>query len=241
MCGRYTYALTDWPKVWRDFLGAEAGLPLEKTWNVAPTRKVPVVRLHPETGARELRQMVWGLVPAWAKDMSIGSKLINARGETVAEKPSFRPAFKKRRCLMLSTGWYEWQDAGTKENRPWFIRVKGVEVIAFAALWETWTSKEHPEAGAVETCAIITIEANEAMAKVHHRMPVILPPEDWAAWLDPARQEPADLMAFIKACPASWIEAHPVSRKVNNARTDGPDLILPDDAPPEPQQGILIA
>lgn len=227
MCGRYTYAMTNWPKVWRDFLGGEVPMPSERTWNIAPTQKVPVVRLHPDTGVREVRSMVWGLVPSWAKDMSIGSKLINARGETVAEKPSFRAAFKARRCLMLSTGFYEWQFAGEKRAQPWFIRVKRMEVFAIAGIWETWTSKEHPEAGPIETCALITIHANEAMTHVHHRMPVILPPEDWAAWLDPSRQDPADLQSFIKPCPAEWITVHPVSKAVNSPRHNTEALVAP--------------
>lgn len=227
MCGRYTYAMTNWPKVWKDFLGGAVPQPAERTWNVAPTQKVPVVRIRADTGAKELVHLVWGLVPSWAKDMTIGSSLINARGETVAEKPSFRAAFRKRRCLMLSTGFYEWQNPGTKKKQPWFIRVKDIEVFAFAALWESWTNPVHKEVGTIETCAIITVEANAAMAHIHHRMPVILPPEDWAAWLDPAQQDPAVLKTFVRACPPDWIETRPVSSAVNNARNNGPELLEP--------------
>ncbi|MEK7475267.1 MAG: SOS response-associated peptidase [Candidatus Coatesbacteria bacterium] len=240
MCGRYTFnplqGMT--PDQLRLFGGHESksvggdGMKLfaglERTWNVAPTRKVPVVRVHPTTGTRELVPMLWGLVPSWAKDLTIGSKLINARGETVAEKPAFRAAFRKRRCLMLTTGFYEWQNAGTKASRPWFIRVKDQEVFAFAGIWESWENKARPELDVIETCAIITIEANETMQQVHHRMPVILSPDDYEAWLDPARHDPTELLAFVKPCPAEWLTLHPVSTKVNNPRNDGADLIEPE-------------
>lgn len=221
--------MTNWPKVWADFLGpaAEAMPPLERTWNVAPTRKVPVVRVHQETGAREVTLMTWGLVPSWATDPSIGSRMINARGETVAEKPAFRAAFKRRRCLMLTSGFYEWQNAGEKNSRPWFIRLKHLEVFAFAALWETWRDQARPDAPGLETCAIVTIEANAAMQGVHHRMPVILDPRDWACWLDPARQDPAELLPLLKPCPPEWLELHPVSRGVNNPRNDREALTAP--------------
>src|SRR5688572_3072736 len=213
MCGRYTYAMTKWPKVWADLLGDVAGLPLERSWNLAPTRKVPVVVAEPGTKRPLLKEMVWGLVPSWAKDMTIGSRLINARGETVAEKPAYRAAFRQRRCLMLTTGFYEWQHAGTKDARPWFIRHKDAEVFAFAAIWETWTNQAVPEIGTVETCAIVTIHANAAIAPVHHRMPVILDPDDYAKWLDPARRDPEDVKPLIRPCPPDWISLHPVSRK----------------------------
>lgn len=236
MCGRYTYAMTNWPKVWKDFLGGAVPQPAERTWNVAPTRKVPVVRMHPATGEREFTQLVWGLVPSWAKDFSVGSAMINARGETVAEKPAYRSAFRKRRCLMLTTGFYEWEAAGTRQSRPWFIRHTGQEVFAFAAIWESWEDKAHPAIGVIETCAIITIHANTTMARIHDRMPVILDPADYAAWLDPARQDPADLLSFVKPCPPEWLAIHPVSRKVNNARNNGPELIAPDETPAGPEQ-----
>ncbi len=228
MCGRYTYAMTNWPKIWRDFLGGAVPHPAERTWNVAPTQRVDVVRVHPETGAREACRMVWGLVPPWAEDMSIGSRMINARAETVAEKPAFRAAFRKRRCLMLSTGFYEWQDPGTKKAQPWFIRVKDTEVFAFAAIWERWTSPAQRAIGTIETCAIITTAANEVMAPIHHRMPVILPPEEWAAWLDPARQDAAELKAHLRACPPEWLETRRVSKAVNNARNNSPALTEPE-------------
>ena len=243
MCGRYTFnplqGLT--PAQIRLFAGHETkgvagnGLlqlaGLERTWNVAPTRKVPVVRIHPVTGVRELTSMVWGLVPSWARDRTIGSKLINARGETVAVKPAFRAAFRKRRCLMLTTGFYEWQNAGTKESRPWFIRVRDQEVFAFAGLWESWRDKTRPESEMVETCAIITIHANDAMRQIHERMPVILPPEAYERWLDPTRQDPEELQALVQPCPAEWLTVHPVSKKVNDPHHDGPDLIAPDGSP----------
>jgi putative SOS response-associated peptidase YedK len=197
----------------------------ERTWNVAPTRLVPVVRVHPETGKREVTRMVWGLIPSWAKEPSIGSKLINARGESVAEKPAFRSAFRRRRCLMLSTGFYEWQNAGTPASRPWFIRLKDAEVFAFAGLWERWENKAASPPVVVETCAIITIGANEAMKPVHHRMPVILDPGDYEGWLDPSRQDPAAILPFVKACPAEWLILHPVSKRVNNPHNDGPELV----------------
>ena len=234
MCGRYTYALTNWPKVWRDFLGDDSFFVAERTWNVAPTRKVAVVRINPESKKKELVQLTWGLIPSWAKDASIAANLINARGETAATKPAFRAAFKKRRCLMLTTGFYEWKDAGTKTAQPWFIRHKEMEVFAFAALWEHWKNPLQ-ELVEIETCAIVTIQANQAMSRVHHRMPVILDPGDWNAWLDPELQDPERIQAFIKPCPDEWLQLHPVSKKVNSARNDSADLILPSE-PPEQKE-----
>ncbi len=231
MCGRFTYAMTNWPKVWKDFLNLDSPPVLERVWNVAPTRKVPVVRLNQQTGDREFVQLVWGLVPSWAKEMSVGSQMINARGETVATKPAFRAAFRQRRCLMLSTGFYEWQHAGEKRAQPWFIRVKHLDVFAFAAIWESWTPKGQPDAR-IETCAIITIEANETMKRVHHRMPVILDPEDWARWLDPTNQDPERLQHFLKPCPPEWLTMHQAPLAVNNARNNSPDLIEPKPALP---------
>lgn len=228
MCGRFTRVIP----AWTDELDLLFGLaisrpPLESSWNVAPTQQVQVVRVNPETGARELLWMTWGLIPSWAKDRRIGSDLINARGETVAVKPAFRSSFRKRRCLILTTGFYEWQPTeGGKQ--PWFIRLTDRAVFAFAGIWDRWAPPEGPP---VQSCAIITIEANELMRTIHHRMPVILDPQDYGTWLDPAVQDPAVLTPLLAQYPAARMTAHPVSRNVNSPKLNDPRLVEPVEPP----------
>jgi putative SOS response-associated peptidase YedK len=216
MCGRFLInALPgDVAKVFA--VPEEPSLFPEPRYNVAPTQTVPVV--VEENGARRLRAMRWGLIPSWAKDPSIGYKTINAKCETVAEKPSFRSAFKKRRCLVPASGFYEWRKEGGKKL-PILMRPKS-GLFAFAGLWETWNGDEQP----LDTFTIITTEANELVRPVHDRMPVALRPEDFAAWFDTTG---GDVLPLLRPYPADAMTATPVNPWVNDARHQGPECIEP--------------
>lgn len=190
-------------------------------YNVAPTQDVSVVLNESPT---RLSVVQWGLIPGWAKDPGIGAQMINARAETVAEKPAFRSAFKKRRCFVLADGFYEWRKEGDgKTKTPMYLRLKSGEPFALAGLWEVWNS---PEGEPRRTCTIITTEPNELVAPIHNRMPAILPRDAEAAWLD-GSLEPAALMALLKPYPADQMQAHAVSRRVNAPQNDEPALIEP--------------
>jgi putative SOS response-associated peptidase YedK len=207
MCGRY--ALHASPEVVALQFGLASVPAFAPRYNIAPAAPVLVVRTD---GAAMLK---WGLVPRWARDPSMGARLNNARAETVAEKPSFREAFRRRRCLIPASGFYEWKLEG-KLKQPYYIHPAAGELLAFAGLWERW---EGP-GGALETCAIITTEPNAVMAPIHERMPVIVAPADYGRWL-------AGADGLLRPCPPEAIAAHPVSRAVNRAANDGPDLLLP--------------
>jgi len=167
----------------------------------------------------------WGLVPAWAQDPNIGNRMINARAESLAEKPSFRAAYKRRRCLVLADGFYEWQPTpGSKAKTPMFIRLKSGGPFAFAGLWEAW---HLDQADALLSCTIITTTPNALMEKIHNRMPVILKPEAYPLWLDPSEQTPDKLDKLLKPYPASQMTAFAVSRLVNDPKNDSPDCIKP--------------
>jgi len=188
-------------------------------YNIAPTQSVIVVN---DTGQRQLVQMRWGLIPSWAKDPAIGNRMINARAETLTVKPAFRVALRKRRCLILADGFYEWQKK-EKIKQPMFIRLKSREPFGFAGLWEHWNS---PEGEEILTCTIITTEANELLKQVHERMPVILPREKEDEWLDP-NAEPSRLLELLKPYPSDLMEFYEVSRLVNSPANDTPDCIVP--------------
>jgi putative SOS response-associated peptidase YedK len=220
MCGRFVIQLNP-----RD--AATFGVSLVEPWgprfNVAPTQLVPVV--VERDGARELRPMVWGLVPSWASDPASGNRMINARAETVATKPAFRWAFKLRRCLILASSFYEWQEVpGAKKRQPHVIGLASGEPFAFAGLYETW---QPPEGGeAVETCTIITCAANAVMAEVRHRMPVILPPETHDRWL--GSESPLDdLQTLLVPYPGEGMRTYPVTTRVNNPRYDDQLCLTP--------------
>jgi putative SOS response-associated peptidase YedK len=218
MCGRFTLSVS------KENIGRAFSLKqvpdIVAQYNIAPTQMVGVV-LHPSNAdENEFHYLRWGLIPSWAKDGGMGAKLINARAETVAEKPSFRSAFKHRRCLILADGFYEWQRLEDKKQ-PFYFRLKD-GLFGFAGLWEQW---ESPEAE-ITSCAIITTEANELMEPVHNRMPVIVAPEDYDLWLDPL-QKPEPLQQLLKPYPTEKMTAYPVSTKVNNPRYNEPECILP--------------
>jgi putative SOS response-associated peptidase YedK len=192
-------------------------------YNIAPTQSVAAVRATPDAGRRELVPLRWGLIPSWAKDPKVGNRLLNARAETVAETPAFRAAFKRRRCLILADGYYEWTGSKGKKQ-PWHFHLHGNRPFAFAGLWEHWRP---PEGEPVETCTIITTEANELAAKYHDRMPVILHAAEYAHWLDPEQQAADDLKPLLVPYPADELEVAAASPLVNSPKNDRPECLAP--------------
>jgi putative SOS response-associated peptidase YedK len=189
-------------------------------YNIAPTQGIPVARLA-EDGRRTVSELRWGLIPSWARDAKIAYSLINARAETVAEKPAFRTAFKARRCLIPASGFYEWVPTGGKHKQPYHFHLKVGKPFAFAGLWERWHGGDGEP---VESCSIITTEANAVVRPVHERMPVILAPDDFAAWLDP-HTSVADLHALLRPYPEGEMAAAPANPYVNNPRNQGPQCL----------------
>jgi putative SOS response-associated peptidase YedK len=202
--------------------GVAAAPAVEARYNIAPTQFVAAVR---DTGGpREVAMLYWGLVPSWAKEKAIGARMINARAETLAEKPSFRNAFRRRRCLVLADGYYEWQRSGPVKQ-PYFISFAGGEPFGMAGLWERWRDPASGES--LESCCIVTTAPAPAVAHVHDRMPVIVPPAAYAEWLDP-RNEATDRLARLLGPTAEpGLQARRVSRRVNDARNQGDDLVAP--------------
>lgn len=219
MCGRFVQATPG--EVIAEVFGLSEVPELAFRYNVAPTQKAAVVRQ--QAGGRELSFCRWGLIPSWAKHPSIGNRLINARAETLDEKPSFRRALVYRRCVIPATGFYEWKrEAGTKI--PYFFRLQSGQPMALAGLWEHW---QPPEGPPVESFTIITTEANDFMKAVHDRMPAILPEKALALWLDPVPGDAAFFLELLKPAPPGWLLAFPVAPKVNNPAYDAPDCIVP--------------
>jgi putative SOS response-associated peptidase YedK len=194
---------------------------LEPRYNVAPTQMVAVVRLDAETARRELRLLKWGLIPFWAKDTTIGSRLINARAETAADKPAFRAALKYRRCLVPADGFYEWKHRD-KKRQPYFFGSADKKPFAFAGLWERW---EGPHVEAIESCTVLTTDSNELLQPIHDRMPVILKAEDYDLWLDPTVTKPELLKHLLKPYQSEEMTGYPVTSMVNKAAYESPDCI----------------
>ncbi|GIW78580.1 MAG: DUF159 family protein [Gemmatales bacterium] len=220
MCGRYTLRAT--PAAIAKEFGLSNVPPLSPRYNIAPTQNVPVVRLAGNTGPRELALLRWGLIPSWATDLSIGNRLINARSETAADKPAFRAAFRKRRCLVVADGFYEWKKTDGKKQ-PYFIKRCDDRPFAFAGLWESCPHNDER----IETCTILTTAANDWMKPLHDRMPVILPPERYDRWLDPTIEQPDELRSLLRPIALEELEAYPVSTLVNNPRFDSPRCVEP--------------
>ena len=218
MCGRYTLK-TPLNVLTERFDIGEAPSSITPSYNIAPTQHVATVLS--ENGKRKLEMLRWGLIPSWADDPEIGNRMINARAETVAEKPSYRRAFKKSRCLILADGFYEWQktDSG---KQPFHIRMRDESPFAFAVLWESWDKGD-----GIRSCTIITTDANDLVGEVHNRMPVILHPEDYEMWLDPDFDEREPLTSLLKPFPAEAMEAYPVSRRVNKPSNNEPGILEP--------------
>ena len=233
MCGRYTltgriedlllhYGLGE--------MGEELLADYLPRYNIAPTQLVPAI-LRAEDGSPSLELLRWGLVPAWADDPAIGNRMINARGETVASKPSFRSAFSKRRCLLPADGWYEWRKlAGGKNKQPYHIALASGDPFAFAGLWEQWTPKSGGEA--LRTCTIITTVAAPAIRPIHDRMPALLTEQGRDAWLD-LQADRESLQGLLRPYPGEELRAYPVSRLVNAPANDRPECVEPAPEPSE--------
>lgn len=215
MCGRFALGVPQEQLKLNFGLDDCADFPVR--YNISPGTDTPVIRQSPE-GKRVLHLLRWGLVPRWAPDPSIGAKLNNARGETVAEKPSFKAAFSRRRCLIPASGFFEWKTEG-KLKQPYFISLKSGKPIALAGIWESWKAPDETE---LRTACIITTSANEVMAPIHDRMPVIVAPENWKAWLVAPAGEIGGLVAPFDA---AGMQAWPVSKRVSRSSEEGADLI----------------
>jgi putative SOS response-associated peptidase YedK len=222
MCGRFI--LTSPVESLAKIFGFSERPNLAPRYNIAPTQLIAAVRTGDE-GERHLAVLHWGLVPFWAKEKSIGARMINARAETAAEKPAFRAAFRHRRCLVPANGFYEWQRAADGGKQPYLIRRPDGEPFAFAGLWESWESKENGEV--LESCSILTTDANRTLEPIHHRMPVILNQAGVDAWLAPGSERGKELQALLKPAPDDLLEAFPVSREVNKVANDSPALLDP--------------
>ena len=219
MCGRYV--ITSSPAVIRALFGYPEQPNFPARYNVAPTQPIPLVRLH--EGKRHFALMRWGLIPAWVKDPKTFSLLINARGESVIDKPAFRNAMRRRRCLIPADGFYEWKDVSGRKQ-PYFLHLRAGGPFAFAGLWETWTG---PNGEELDTAAIVTTRANRTLAAFHDRMPVIVPPEAFDLWLDSAKVDAQTASALIAPAREDLFEAYEISAAVNRAANDSPDLIAP--------------
>jgi len=221
MCGRFTLSVdpADLQTAFPEFVFPAQNI---KRYNIAPSQPVLVL---PNDGKSTADYFVWGLIPMWAKDASIASRLINARAETLAEKSSFRGAYKYKRCLIFANGFYEWKSQpGTKLKIPYFIQLKSGQPFAFAGLWDEWHA---PDGSQVKSCTIITTEPNALMSTLHNRMPVILPPAIYTQWLDSAPQKPETLQNLLTQYPAEEMTAHPVPTLVNSPANDRPELVMP--------------
>jgi len=221
MCGRFTLTV-DAHQIREAFPWISVPENVQPRYNIAPSQPIAVV---PNDRNNELDYFVWGLVPSWAKDPNIGNRMINARGETVEEKPSFRAAFRRRRCLILADGFYEWKkEEGQKAKTPFYIRMKNNKPFAFAGLWENWHA---PDGSHILSCTIITTQPNELLQEIHNRMPIILPEREYKNWLQPDEALVTELKPLLIPYPSEEMTAYPVSRLVNNPANESPSCIQP--------------
>ena len=221
MCGRFSLSKSDQDVA--DLFRVRDVPALRSRYNIAPSQPVAAVLVAQGASERQLRHLAWGLVPSWADDPAIGDRMINARSETAATKPAFRAAFKHRRCLVPADGFYEWRKAGWRKQ-PHFISLEDRALFAFAGLWEHWESADGSE---VDSFAILTTEPNALCAKIHNRMPVILPSDAYDSWLDPDNQDAAAVSAMLGPFPAEQMTAYAVSSHVNDPRHDDPRCMEP--------------
>ncbi len=220
MCGRFTLA-SDRSALEEIFPGVEFPEPLSPRYNIAPSQLIAAVC---NTGSNMVELLQWGLIPHWAKDPKVGHKMINARAESLAQKPSFSEPFRKKRCLVLADGFYEWKkEPGGKAKTPMYIRLRSGLPFAFAGLWDVWRSQGEE----IHSCTIITTDSNELVAGIHDRMPVILSPADYAEWLDARERKPETLQGMLKPYPSEELEAFEVAAKVNDPKFESPECVLP--------------
>jgi putative SOS response-associated peptidase YedK len=221
MCGRFTLTV-ETADLQEAFTGFEFPPKIGPRYNIAPSQPVLVL---PNDGKNKADFFVWGLIPSWTKDPTIGSRMINARAETLAEKPSFRGPYRYKRCLIPADGFYEWQQQpGARVKIPHYIRLKNQHPFAFAGLWDEWLGTDGSQ---IKSCAIITTAPNALIKNIHERMPVILRPEDYAKWIAPESRQPTELQPLLNAYPAEEMEAYPVKTLVNQAKLDLPEMIQP--------------
>jgi putative SOS response-associated peptidase YedK len=226
MCGRFLNKLPP-AETARLFATKNVAPNYPARFNIAPTDPVLAVRFNPKTGQRSLDALRWGLVPHWAKDLSMGARLINARAETLATTTAFRDAFQRRRCLIPASGFYEWQKDG-KTRTPYAVLPADDPLFAFAGLWENWRdAAAGADAPWIRSCSIVTGEPNALLAPIHDRMPVILPREAWPLWLGEAPADAAALAALLRPYPAERMRVYPVAPRVNSVKNDDPSLIEP--------------
>lgn len=238
MCGRFTLSAS--AQRLQEFFPLYEFPAYAARFNIAPTQDVLAVRQESETGTPHPVWLRWGLIPFWAEDKKIAASLINARSETVADKPAFRDAFKRRRCLILADGFYEWKKGIAKKDpkQPYHVRMTDSRPFAFAGLWEFWKGEEPP----IESCTILTTDANEIVQPLHDRMPVILEPRDYQRWLDPAPRDPGELQEMLRPFPTEEMTAIAVSARVNNVQNDGPEcLAIQSVAAQSESQGSLFS
>jgi putative SOS response-associated peptidase YedK len=219
MCGRFS--LSQPTEALAQRFQLDEVPPLESQYNIAPTNSVATVLVYPANKKRQFRLLHWGLIPSWAKNPQIGAKMINARAETVAQKPAFRAAFRHRRCLVLADGFYEWQQLEGKKQ-PYYIQIQDGQPFAFAGLWEHWKGSD---GSVIDSCTLLTTEPNELLRPLHNRMPVILKPENHDLWLDPDVQQPDLLHPLLCPYPSKEMVAFPVSKQVNNPANNTPELV----------------
>lgn len=219
MCGRYALVVVGDGSLQRRFSLEGLFDESPERYNVAPTQTLPVITRN---SPNRVAMMRWGLIPSWAKDASISSRMINARAETVAEKPAFRTALRSRRCLVPASGFFEWKREGSGKT-PHFVHLPNEPLFAFAGLYDLWRD---PDGQTVQSYTIITTEPNDLMSTIHNRMPVILRREDEDEWLDPENAEPEHLLPLLRPYPAGEMAAYPVSRLVNSPMNDAPDVLL---------------
>ncbi|HEX2837384.1 MAG TPA: SOS response-associated peptidase [Phycisphaerales bacterium] len=234
MCGRYTH-LYEWKQLHRLLSLTSPEVPLSLRYNIAPTQAAPVVLREQDSKMTVLRFMRWGLIPSWSKVMPTGKPLILARADGVQSKPSFRTAFRHRHCIIPISGFYEWQDVdGGKSDQPYYVTPAGPsqdrksDPWLLAGLWDSWQDPSLPkDAPVIESFSIITTESNEVMARVHHRMPVILDPPSAHRWMDirAGAESLVDVLALLRPCPSEWVTTRPVSTFVNSPRHDSPQCI----------------
>lgn len=221
MCGRF--ALFTLSENLARQLGVSATSSLAPRYNIAPSQPVTAVRASATGSGREFASLRWGLIPSWARDPGIGNRMINARSETVREKPAFRNAFRRRRCLIPASGFYEWQRREGRKQ-PYFVKMRDGRLFAFAGLWDRW---QGPDETAIETCTILTTAANAVLAPIHDRMPVIVPDAEYERWLDPALQDTTSLDRLLAPFPPEEMGAYPVSARVNAPSNDDAECVAP--------------
>jgi len=230
MCGRFALSIS--PSVLAKLFGLDEIPDLPPRYNIAPGQSIAAVLSHPEGNIRVLKMLRWGLVPPWAKDPAIGNRMINARAETVMDKPAFRRAFQQRRCLIPADGFFEWQK---QKRQPYFIRMRDTRPFALAGLWEQWQA---PGRELLQTCTIITTEGNELLRPIHPRMPVIVPPEHYNRWLDTTSTPDQVVSRIFQPYPPEHMEALPVGTRVNSPKNDDPACLEPLTEPPE-EKGLF--